>query len=168
MISKKKFYLVLILVVTIMALSACNDNDRDLIDFSFYNPPAYPIDRDDFIAAKEAEGFEIMDVSHQVDFANYVILAIPPSDDYQIEFYEFDTDEDAGLSFEATRQLLEEVSESSDNTNSVDFANYNRFTIISGDLFAHLHRIGNTMIFVDWTDLENRDEISDLLGDFED
>ena len=153
MSTRKKFYLILLKIVATIALSACDNR--------------YPLDRVDFIATMEAEGFEIFDVSYYIDFADYVILAVPPSDEYQIEFYEFATDDDASSSFEATRQLIEDGSESSQRINSVNVANYNRFTITSGGKYAHLYRVGNTMILVDWTDSEHQDEISDLLYDFE-
>ena len=151
--TKKRFYLIAIVIIAAIFLSACSDR--------------YPIDRADFIAAMEEEGFEILDVSNDVDFADYVIIAFSPNDDYQIEFYEFATDEDARRSFNGTRQLIEDGSGSSQTTSSVAVANYNRFTITSGGRYAHLYRVGNTMILVDWTDSEHRDEIRDLLDDFE-
>jgi len=141
------------MAIAILFLSACSDRE--------------PIDRADFISAMEAESFEILDVSYQVEFANYVILAIAPDNAFQIEFYEFDTDGDARSSFEATRQQIEDGSGSSSSQTFVGVANYNRFTMTSSGRYAHIYRVGHTILFVNWTDSEHRSEIRDLIGDFE-
>ena len=150
---KKKIYLFLIMAIAALFLSACSDRE--------------PIDRADFISAMEAESFEIQDVSYQIEFANYVTLAIAPDDAFQIEFYEFDTDADARSSFDAARQQIESGSGRSSSHTSVNVANYNRFTMTSSGRYAHIYRVGHTMLFVYWADSEHRSEIRDLLGDFE-
>ena len=149
-----KLYFVLVIVVAILFLTGCF-SERE------------PINRADFITTMETAGFEIVDISGQYDWANYVILAVSPGWDYQIEFYELASESDARRVFNGTREQVESGSGSSSSHTSVSVANYQRFTMTSGGLYAHLYQVGNTIIFVDWTDSEFRDEIRDLVGQFE-
>ena len=148
--------LVLLMVFVSFMMIGCSDRE--------------PIVKADFIATMTDAGFNVIDISHEFvefDDVDYLVLAIAPSGEYQVEFVQLATIAVAHETFVTTRQRLENQAGSSSSTTSTEVANYRRFTITSNGQYAHLYLVENTMILVDWVDASLRNEIRELVGKFE-
>ena len=114
-------------------------------------------------------GHTVEDVLHLFDeelIADVLFHLIADCGTFQVEFFAYETTEQAWQSFDRTRQALEDQSGNVRSYSSLDFPAFSRFRQTSGGQFGVVSRIENTVVFV-FTSAEHRTEVDavlDLLG----
>lgn len=144
----KKISLIIILIIAVIILTGCGTK---------------AISVEEFKTKMEENGFTVSDISEQfAAIANKTYVA-SKAEGYQVEFYEFDSVENATNSFEDNKRLFESVKQDSDketfvNTND----NVSKYTLESEDRYMLVSKVNNTCIYAD-INLEYKDELDSIL-----
>ena len=153
---KTKITILLMMVISIFILAACSDRD--------------PVDPQHFVEVMESKGFEIVDMTNDGDSADAVLVAISSDQDFQIGLFVFENDDLARVAFNALRNNVDQEARERSATRSnteTNIANYSRLTITSRGMYVHLYRAANTLMMVDWSDASYRNEIRNIMRNFE-
>ena len=143
----KKIFPVLITVVCLLFLSGC-DMER--------------IEAEHFQSVMEANQYEVIDVTYQIDGNQIQLVLLGMCETYQFEFYEFVSDMQAHSFFQDVRETFESNRESVHTTRSSSGGNFERFQQTSSGVFAYLLRVENIVIVVE-ADAVYRDGIRDIM-----
>ena len=90
------------------------------------------------------------------------LVAIDETYNYQIEFYEFTSEENAISFYERNKLIFENAKGSSSAYTNVDLNNYQKYTLITDGKYKVLTRINNTLIFINANE-EYKDAIKKIL-----
>jgi len=145
----KKFFLFLIAVVTIFALSACALKKNVITAEQFSEKAA-------------AAGYDVEDASDLYSDATECLAANKTSGDivvYQIYFEVFPTVAQAKLDFNYNESDLSSKGGSSASASAL---NYDSYKLSSGGYYYAMCRVENTMVYVG-APAEYKNEISDFL-----
>lgn len=123
-----------------------------------------PISADDFTEAMEDEDFIVEDCTDQFEGEDGVDkVLVAGTDDYQIEFFEVDTVEQAKDAYAQNKASFEEEYGGTGASKSeVNIANYSKFVMTTGEHYCVISRIDNTFVYLK-VDPEYKDEVKDLL-----
>ena len=125
------------------------------------------ISSEDFKVTMDGKGYKIIDATSQfaeADYVKQVYVALSSDSKYQIEFYEFDTD-DNGLEFYKTNSKeFEKNEEVGAIKTSGSLNNYSKFTLSDSNKYQVVSRIGNTAVYVD-VDAKYKDDVNALLDE---
>lgn len=81
---------------------------------------------------------------------------------YQIEFYQFDNNENAKLAFHNLRLDLYSIAVKGSTSGSIERKNYLKFVLTNDDKYYSLSLIDNTLIFA-YTSLDNKSELKNIV-----
>lgn len=122
------------------------------------------ITAEDFREAMEDEGLTVEDGTDQfkdVEEVEKCLLAY--TEDYQIEFYVLETEDQARSGYNRNKSDFETSFGGTGSTKSqVSIANYSKFAMTTSDGYYVLSQIDNTMIFLQ-VDKEYKEEVNELL-----
>ena len=127
------------------------------------------ISSEDFKATMDGKGYRIIDATSQftqAETVKQVYVALSSDSTYQIEFYEFETDEN-GLEFYDinTEKFIKGHNKKNKIIKTLDSSgNYKKMTISADNKYQVVSRIGNTAVYVDVDD-KYKDIVIDELKD---
>jgi len=146
---KMKFFMLLVLFVL---LTACGVKKE-------------AIDDEDFSRIMEKEGFSIVNVEQQ--FVQYEVfedayVAIAPSKNYQIEFYELEEDSYAVSFYNTNKEIFEASKTGSSVYTNIDLTDSNKYTLTTGNEYKVISRIEDTVIYLN-VDKAYKEEVTNIL-----
>lgn len=108
-------------------------------------------------------GYQIVDATEQFDkdLVDSVSLAVK-DDKYQIEFFDFKSENDAIYSYNLNEKKFEDRKEAVSSYSSVKMGNHASYKLTTGGQYLVVSRIGDTLIYIDTT-TDYKDEINDIL-----
>ena len=113
----------------------------------------------------DSKEFRIVDATSQFseyEYVKQVYVAVSSDSAYQIEFYEFDSDQ-KGLDFYNTNsEKFENAQENGALKTTVSLGNYNKFVLSGSSKYQVVSRIGNTAVYVD-ADAKYKDDIKTIV-----
>lgn len=116
---------------------------------NFFTTEKVAMTVEDFRDIMEEKGFVLYDVTYQFaehsDQVKKVYVA--KKSDYQIEFYELSSDEDAIQIYNINRNNFETESSNSSIATYKNIANYATYALTSNGSYKYISRIDNTMIY---------------------
>ncbi|MCL1992016.1 MAG: hypothetical protein FWG66_03600 [Spirochaetes bacterium] len=126
---------------------------------------AEPIASLDFEQTMSANGYRVLDVTHQIagDHINVILLGISGSETYQFEFYDFVSDAQAQFFFQNMRDDFEANRASPFTQSATSGRNSARFQLTAGGVYVQMLRRANTVIIVQ-VDEGRRDAVANLIG----
>jgi hypothetical protein len=141
--------LCLYIIAAILVFSGCSTNKTALTASGFE-------------AKMEEAGFEIYDITDQYEEGLLQAAYVAMKEDYRLEFYVLNTNDDAKAMFNANQSDFEDLRSGNSSYNSVDIGNHSSYKLTTEDGYYVLSRIDNTLVFVK-TDKKNKDAISNTL-----
>jgi hypothetical protein len=141
--------LFLYIIAAILIFSGCSTNKT-------------PLTSDGFKEKMEEAGFEIYDITDQYEEGLLQAAYVAMKEDYRLEFYVLNTNDDAKAMFNANQSDFEDLRSGNSSYNSVDIGNHSSYKLTTEDGYYVLSRIDNTLVFVK-TDKKNKDAISNTL-----
>lgn len=121
------------------------------------------ITKEDFIAKAEKHNYQIVDATsqfEQYDEIESATLALSP-DNWQVEFYELNTSENAMAMFEHNKSKFEDYKDNTALEASKSMSNYATYSLTSGGYYMYLSTVDNTLIY-----LRVKDTYKDTVKDF--
>lgn len=123
------------------------------------------IGSEDFKVMMDSKDFKITDATSQFvkdEYVKKVYVASSSDSAYQIEFYEFDTDQN-GLDFYNTNvNIFEKNKDNSSLKTTVSIGKYNKYVLSGNNKYQVVSRIGNTAVYVD-ADAKYKDNIKSII-----
>ena len=104
---------------------------------------------DEFTSKMEAAGYAVYDISDQYSADIIYQALIAQKDDYQIEFYDLITTDDAISAFDYNKSDFESLQGTSAKNTNVEFSNGGRYTLTIDGSYKLISRIDNTFIYLD-------------------
>lgn len=104
---------------------------------------------DDFLDKMEAKGYEVFDISDQYSADIIYQALIAQKDDYQIEFYDLMSTDDAISAFDYNKSDFESLQGAYTKNTNVEFKNGARYTLTIDGSYKLISRIDNTFIYLD-------------------
>jgi len=97
----------------------------------------------------KAEGYVVSNLTDQYEegLVKNVLVAMDTTNDYQIEFFEQNSDADARVSFNMNVETMEENKGSMSSSTSFTGQNYEKQTMFSNGEYWVVSRIDNTVVF---------------------
>lgn len=123
------------------------------------------LDNTRFISIMSDNNFKVTNVTDQYnnyEFIKSVQVAISENNDFQIEFYELDTIENAQKMFESNKSDFEEEKSSSAFTSNINMTNYNTFTLSDDTIYRYICRVDNTLVYIN-TIKEHQKEVKEII-----
>lgn len=156
--NKKALVVVLIVVLIIVAVVAIGG----CLIVKFLNIEKESLTVKEFISIMEDNDFEVEEVTNQFDDADIEIeeAYVAVGEDYQIEFYTFEDDENAEMFFKVNKAKFDE--DVARGRVSVNGKNYDSFSIIADGEYRFVERVDETVIYLD-VDEEYKDEVKELV-----
>lgn len=111
-------------------------------------------------AAKEA-GYTVVTDSESLGENYPVYIALPPDGEFQIEFYDLGTDENADSVYSQLERTVQMNVGDPSAYSEVSAANYASLTALTPTAYYHLSRIGDT-VFYGWGSVEDKDQIAEF------
>lgn len=132
--------------------------------FIWLNKEKTPILAEDFYSIMEKKGYTMTDATSQFDqYTNYIKKAyIAQNTDYQIEFYELSSEENAISMYNTNKSRFESQKSDSSSYATVSMKNYSTYALTTNGKYKYISRIDNTMIYLD-VDEEYKDTIKKLI-----
>jgi len=115
----------------------------------------------------EDKEYIMLDATNQVggvDYVERVYLAMDLEDGYQIEFYQFEEEEEAENFYKNNRRIFELDEDDAKFQSSLQGSNYARYSLIVDDKYKKISYIGDTAVYLD-VDRENQEEVEDILDE---
>lgn len=147
---RKKVFLLLLVATGLVFLSGC---DRD------------PIDVAEFQSIMEGAGYEVVDITHELDTNSIRNGFLAIGADYQYELYEFIDVRDALVFFNNMEGHIESMRGGSASTRTTNVGNHSRFELTSGGIYSQVYRVENVVIFVT-ADADHRSAIREMMRNF--
>jgi len=153
----KRIIVAMLVAVLLLSLSACRSREA--------------ISAEEFSALMTEAGFTVENAIEMFDEVEsgiaYFFIAIAGSEEFVIEFLQYETAAEARAVYGELMRILEEQIGNAATTevNMPTFSRHTRRSTAQGR-FGVVSRIENTVVFVH-TDIENRDEVNaalDILG----
>ena len=141
----KKILLTVLCVVTIITLTGCKNKTA--------------ITAEDFKSRMESKGYNVQDATNQFSSnpeVKKVYIAL--NSNYQIEFYEIDTLDNAVLFYNNNNKNIFEQSKSNVSSyTSKELANYAKYRLNTSGKYKVVSRIDNTVIYLNVNDTYKKD-----------
>lgn len=157
---KKVLIVIAVLVLVIGGVS--------LAIFNSLNKTKTSISADTFSSIMEDKGYAVIETTSQFEqYPNYVSKSyLAQKDDYQIEFYELTSEENAISMYNANRAKFESQKTNVSAQTSVSINNYSTYSLTTNGKYKYLSRIDNTLVYIDV--YENyKDVVKDLMEEIE-
>lgn len=149
----KKILLTILCIITIFTLTGCKNKDS-------INPGEFKI-------RMESKNYTVQDATKQFSGnpeIKQVYIAL--NSNYQIEYYELDTTENAKTFYNTNRTLFEQSKGNSSIYTSKNIANYSTYKLRTNGQYKVVSRIDNTVIYINASETykSDIDSILDYLG----
>ena len=156
--NKKALFVVLIVVLVIVSVIASGV----FLVFKLVNREKEALTVKDFISIMEDNDFEVGEVTEQFEDADIEVedAYVALGDDYQIEFYTFEDEENAKMFFKVNKAKFDEDSASS--RISTSGKNFTSFSITADGDYRFVERVEDTVIYLD-VDKNYKDEVKELI-----
>ncbi len=118
-----------------------------------------------FKSKMETKGYEVVDITSNPEYegvATAVLVAM--KDDYQIEFYVVNDNEQSIRAYDQNKTDFEGLKESGASETEVSLSNHAKYTLTTGGKYRVVSRIDNTFVYVD-VEESKKTEVSDVLKD---
>ena len=149
----KKILLTIFCLLTIFTLTGCKNKDS--------------ITPGEFKIRMESKKYTVQDATNQFRKNSqikqvYIALNL----EYQVEYYEIDTVENAKLFYNNNKTIFEQSKGNSSIYTSKDLANYSTYKLRTNGKYKVISRIDNTVIYIDTNESykSDIDSILDYLG----
>ncbi len=146
----KKLGLIVVGIMLMLGLTACGKKEA--------------LTASSFKAKMETKGYEVVDISSDYEEGTIVSALIATKDDYQIEFYLVNDEEQAIRAFNQNKTGFEELKTSGSMETEVSLSNHAKYTLTTGGKYMVISRIGTTFVYVNVED-GNKSEVSGVLKD---
>lgn len=156
--NKKALLIVLIVVLILAAVIAAGV----FLVVKFVNVEKEALTAKEFISIMEDEDFLVGEVTDQFEDADIEVeeAYVAVGDDYQIEFYTFEDEENAEMFFKVNKAKFDEDSASSKV--SLNGKNFTSFSITADGEYRFVERVDETVIYLD-VDEEYKDEVKEII-----
>lgn len=156
--NKKALVVVLIVVLLIAAVISTGV----YLVVKFVNAEKEALTAKEFISIMEEKDFLVGEVTDQFEDADIEVeeAYVAVGDDYQIEFYTFEDEENAEMFFKVNKAKFDEDSASSRVT--LNGKNFTSFSITTDGEYRFVERVDETVIYLD-VDEEYKDEVKELV-----
>jgi len=156
--NKKALVVVLIVVLLIAAVISTGV----YLVVKFVNVEKEVLTAKEFISIMEEQDFLVGEVTDQFEDADIEVeeAYVAVGDDYQIEFYTFEDEENAEMFFKVNKAKFDEDSASS--RVSFNGKNFTSFSITTDGEYRFVERVDETVIYLD-VDEEYKDEVKELV-----
>lgn len=156
--NKKALVVVLIVVLLIAAVISTGV----YLVVKFINVEKEALTAKEFVSIMEENDFEVGEVTDQFEDADIEVeeAYVAVGDDYQIEFYTFEDEENAEMFFKVNKAKFDEDSASS--RVSLNGKNFTSFSITTDGEYRFVERVDETVIYLD-VDEEYKDEVKELV-----
>ena len=156
--NKKALVVVLIVVLLIAAVISTGV----YLVVKFVNVEKEALTAKEFISIMEEQDFLVGEVTDQFEDADIEVekAYVAFGDDYQIEFYTFEDEENAEMFFKVNKAKFDEDSASS--RVSLNGKNFTSFSITVDGEYRFVERVDETVIYLD-VDEEYKNEVKELV-----
>ena len=119
--------------------------------FKSINKEKTSITADDFNTIMESNGYTMAETTNLfAEYGNFMTKSYAAQkNDYQIEFYQLSSEEDAISMYNTNKEKFELQKADASATTSVSINNYARFSLTANGKYKYVSRIDNTLIYVD-------------------
>lgn len=133
---KKRYFLGLIVCFSLLLLlSGCGKKTA--------------ISTSKFISIAEKHNLQVENIISKIETSTNIDDAVMVgNDNWQIEFYVINSEDDAIAIFENNKNIFEESKSGSSAYSSVNMVNYSTYSLESNDEYKYLCRIDNTFLYV--------------------
>ena len=128
----KKFLKVILFTTVILTLCACGKKES--------------LSQDEISSSLISQGFDVYDVSEQMEDSNVKKVLAANNGKYQIEYYSFAKDKYAKDAYESNKDTFNKASSKKGKEKSNE--NYNKYTQELSDTYNCLIRIDNTLVYL--------------------
>lgn len=153
---KKALIIIGIIVVVVVGIV--------LVVFNTLNKEKTPISADTFNTIMEGKGYVMTDTT--IQFAQYGSLMTKSyaaqKNDYQIEFYELSTDENAISMYNTNKTKFESQKSNASASATASMNNYSTYSLTTNGKYKYLSRIDNTLVYID-VDESYKDIVKDIM-----
>ena len=135
---KRKVLVLLTLVISLAVLTGCNNKKSAITSTKFTD-------------VMINDGYNVVDVKNQFneyDQIKEAYVALSENEDYQIEFYVLENDDEAISFYENNKQIFEESKVGVSTYKNFDLNNTNKYILTTDGKYKLLSRIDNTMIYL--------------------
>lgn len=156
--NKKALVIILIVVLILAAVIAAGV----FLVAKFVNVEKEALTAKEFISIMEDEDYLVGEVTDQFEDADIEVeeAYVAVGDDYQIEFYTFEDEENAEMFFKVNKAKFDEDSASSKV--SLNGKNFTSFSITADGEYRFVERVDETVIYLD-VDEEYKDEVKEII-----
>ncbi len=156
---KKIFIVIGIILVVLLVLGGIA-----LVIFNVLNKEKTSISADNFSAIMESKGYVMTDTTSQFSqYENYMLKSyVAQKSDYQIEFYELSTIENAISMYNTNKAKFESQKSSVSAGATSSMKNYSTYSLSTNGKYKYLARIDNTLVYVD-VDENYKDIVKDIM-----
>ena len=122
-----------------------------------------PITAAEFSQRMEQEGYAILDATEQ--FEGQVLsatLAIEQSGEYQIEFFEVETEQQAKMAFEQNRATFESQKGLVSSSYATNGRNFSVYAQTSNGKYSYVCRVGQTFVYASVPE-QNKDAVKSAI-----
>lgn len=134
---KKITYLILICFISLFSLTGCFTKKE--------------ITTKEFIKIVEKDNYQVYDVKEQYNYESIkaATIAVNKNEEYQIEFYELESNKDANSMFLKNKQIFEDAAKEENQIHSsMEMSNYSTFKVVTSDKFKYLCKVNSTLLFI--------------------
>lgn len=150
---KKILMMFAVLSMMILALAGCGKKTA--------------VTPEQFKSSMESRGYQVQDATEQFPEGSGVDkVYIALKDDYQIEFYQVETAEQAKLAFSQNKADFQALKGSSDLETNVESDQSSKYTLKTNGMYMVISRIDNTFIYVN-ADGKVKQEIEEVLKELD-
>lgn len=127
--------------------------------FSNLNKEKTPMSASTFSSTMETKGYTLTEATSQFSqYGNYVTkVYVAQKTNYQIEFYEISTEENAISMYNYNKSKFEAQKTGTYTSTNVDLKNYSIFSLTVNGKYKYISRIDNTIIYVDADEVYKND-----------
>lgn len=118
-----------------------------------------PVSANEFSSTMETDGYTVTDITSQLSqYESYVTKAyVAQKTNYQIEFYEMSTEENAITLYNYNKSKFENQKTGTYTSTNVDLKNYSIYSLTVNGKYKYISRIDNTIIYIDADEVYKND-----------
>lgn len=108
---------------------------------------------EDFKSVIENEGLIFTDITSQYEDVEYILSAsVASSDDWQIEYYVLDSENNARNMFNTNQSIFESFNDGSAVSTSLSLKNYSTYSLNTKNEYMYICQVDNTLLYIDVND----------------
>ena len=127
--------------------------------FRSLNKEKIPMSASTFNSTMETKGYTVTEVTSQFSqYGDYVTkVYVAQKTNYQIEFYEISTEENAISMYNYNKSKFDEQKKGAYTSTNVDLKNYSIYSLTVNGKYKYISRIDNTVIYIDADEVYKND-----------